>query len=105
MKKLLNNLFSKGSKGALDILDTGLTLISDKTRDGGDSFTKDKEKKGKSISSKRVLNFTGAGSIVSIGLYNIVSVGMTWQNITLVAIGATYSYLMTRLTVEAEKPK
>lgn len=99
MKKLLSLFKNKG----VDIIDTGLTIINDKTHNSEDSFIKDKMKKGKSISSKRVLNFTGFGAIISTGLYRIFQDGITWEAITLVGIGAAYSYGMTFLTQKSEK--
>lgn len=97
----------KGLGNALvGVVNSGLSLIKDKTRDPETSMIHEKVKNGISISSKRVLNIGGTSAIVVIALTLIKANGLTWMNLALLALGAAYSIFMTWLTQKAEsKPK
>lgn len=96
-------LFKKLGESITGLLNTGLSLIKDKTHDPDDSYLHEKIKNGVSISSKRVLNLAGTTSIIGLAVTMIMANGVTWQNLVLVVIGVAYCIGMTYLTQRAEK--
>lgn len=100
--KLLTKNVSNPVEG---IANTALSLIRDKTRDPDTSFIRENVKKGVSISTKRVLNLTGTGAILTTALYLIQANGLNKWTLGLVAIGVVYSVGMSFITVWAEKRK
>ena len=80
MKKLLN-LFTKNAANPIEgLANTALSLIRDKTRDSDTSYIRENIRKGVSISSKRVLNFTGTGAILTVALFLIQKNGLDALN-------------------------
>lgn len=104
MKKLfagLKTLLSKDNGNF--IINSAVSLVEEKTRDADMSFDKTKRKKGKVFSHKRLLNLTGAGSIIITGLSQIIDNGITNDNLILLTIGVVYSLGMAALTIWKEK--
>lgn len=85
------------------ILNTALSVVEEKTRDADMSFVKDKTKKGKIFSHKRLLNLTGTGAIIITALSQIIENGIDKLNLILVGIGVAYSLGMAFITVYKEK--
>jgi hypothetical protein len=83
------------------LLNTGLSLIRDKKKGADTSFIQEKVKNGVSVSSKRMLNLVGTGAMITVALGDMASNAITWQNLTLVAIGAAYSIVMARLSKDS----
>ena len=81
-----------------------ISPILDKTvRDPSSSIIKEKIKNGISISSKRLLNLTGTGAIITVGLSLIVRQGPTWPAVAVVALGIAYSIAMAWITKKSEE--
>lgn len=100
----IGNLLTKNvANPAEGAVNTALSLVRDKTRDADTSFIREKVRKGVSISSKRVLNFTGTGAILATALYLIQANGLNAMNLSLIGIGAAYSIGMSLITVWQEK--
>ncbi|KKN67187.1 hypothetical protein LCGC14_0463600 [marine sediment metagenome] len=103
MKKLLS-LFTKNvANPAEGLANTALSLIKDKVRDSDTSFIRETVRRGVSISSKRVLNFTGTGAILTIALFLIQKNGLDKWTLALVGIGVLYSLGMSFITSWKEK--
>ena len=109
MKKPFKETFIGGlltrnvANPAEGLANTALSLIRDKTRDGNTSFIRENVRKGVSISSKRVLNFTGTGAILTTALYLIQANGLDKWSLSLIGIGAVYSLGMGLITVWEKK--
>lgn len=98
--KLLTKNVANPAEG---ILNSALSLVRDKTRDADTSFIRDNVRKGVSISSKRVLNLTGTGAILTVALFLIQKNGLDKWNLTLIGIGVAYSLGMAFITAYKEK--
>ena len=107
-------IFATILKIAPAIINTGISLIKDKSKDK--AFTKEGSEipaptdfvdtaieKGVSISSKRVLNLAGTTIIVMAALADITAHGITKFNIILLCIGVVYSAGMAFITYLSEK--
>lgn len=103
MKKLLSFLTRNAANPAEGLVNTALSLIRDKTMDSDTSFIRENIRKGVSISSKRVLNFTGTGAILTIALFLIQKNGLDKWTLALVGIGVAYSLGMSFITSWKEK--
>jgi hypothetical protein len=98
------NFFTKNAANPTEgLINTALSLIKDKTRDTETSFIRDVVRKGVSISSKRVLNLTGTGAILTIALFLIQKNGLDKWTLILVGIGVLYSLGMSFITSWKEK--
>lgn len=90
--------------GALiGLVNTGLSLIKDKTHDADTSFIQEKIKNGVSISSKRMLNLGGTFAIITYCLSDMSINGITMLNLILLGIGVAYSLGMSFITKMTEK--
>lgn len=90
----------------LGVVNTGLSLIKDKTASPDDSFIHEKVKNGVSISSKRALNIGGTGAIVSFALMYLAGDDADFKKgIALLGIGVVYSVAMSFITAWSEKNK
>jgi len=105
--------WAKVFQGVTKVVNTGLTLVGDKTRDGGDSVIKevdrDSDAKGIfKISSKRVLNITGSGGAIIYGMGYLTKASTEqdkWVGLFLILGGMFYSLSMTYITYLTEKAK
>lgn len=92
-------LFSKIGKGIGTIFTTVISPVLDKTvRDPDGSSIKSKVRNGVSISSKRILNLVGTGAIISVALGIIAEKGLSWEALTLLVVGVTYSVVMSLIS-------
>ena len=103
MKKLFAFLTKNAANPAEGLVNTALSLIRDKTRDSDTSFIRENIRKGVSISSKRVLNLTGTGAILSVALFLIQKNGLDGWTLALVGIGVAYSLGMSFITSWKER--
>lgn len=87
------------------IINTGLSIVRDKTKDADMSFIQENVKKGVSISSKRLLNLTGTGAAVTFALGDMATKGITKQNCVVLGLGFAYSLGMGILIYLSEKNK
>ena len=85
------------------LANSALSVIRDKTKDPDTSFIQDKVRNGISVSSKRLINLTGTGAIITVALRDIMANGITWPNIALVGIGVAFSVGMAYMTHRSEK--
>jgi len=97
----LGSLFSKPV--VVGLAEKAVDLLSDKVRDADASVIKDAVNKRGKLSSKRILNVGGTGTILTIASVLIYQDGLTKENLILVGIGAAYSLIMTYLTILKEK--
>ena len=82
-----------------NVLTTIVSPILDKTvRDPNSSVVKTKTKNGISISSKRILNLVGTGSIITVALGDMTVNGLSWESIALVGLGICYSMGMALIS-------
>ena len=58
---------------------------------------------GVSLSSKRIMNITGTGIIITFALSSMAADGLTRLNVIILALGVAYSVTMAFLTFLSEK--
>ena len=58
---------------------------------------------GVKLSSKRMMNITGTGVMISIAAKDYLANGLTWEGVALFAVGAIYSTVMAWITHRSEQ--
>ena len=58
---------------------------------------------GIKLSSKRMMNITGTGVMISIAAKDYLANGLTWEGVALFAVGAIYSTVMAWITHRSEQ--
>lgn len=58
---------------------------------------------GVKLSSKRMMNITGTGVMISIAAKDYLTNGLSWEGVTLFAVGAIYSMVMAWITHRSEQ--
>lgn len=89
------------------IINTVASVIRDKKQENLESNTELINKEvadGVSISSKRVLNVTGTGVIISFAIQQMLTHGINWMNLAVMLLGVIYCLGLTWLTYISEKP-
>jgi len=102
MKKIGLLLKSNLSNPIEGLINTALSLIKDKTRDADTSFIRENVKKGVSVSSKRVLNLVGTGTIVSFAIMDMATSGINKANLGVLCVGVSFSVGMSFITAWRE---
>ncbi len=58
---------------------------------------------GVKLSSKRLMNITGTGTMFAIAAKDYLANGLTWEGVALFAVGAVYSGVMAWITHRSEQ--
>ena len=58
---------------------------------------------GVKLSSKRMMNIAGTGAMIAIAAKDYLINGLTWEGVTLFAVGAIYSTVMAWITHRSEQ--
>lgn len=58
---------------------------------------------GIKLSSKRMMNITGTGIMITIAAKDYLANGLTWEGVALFAVGALYSGVMAWITHRSEQ--
>ena len=102
-EKIISFLTSNLANPTEGLINSGLSIIRDKTRDADTSFIRESVKKGISVSSKRVLNLVGTSVVVSFALMDMQAKGINKLNILVLGIGVVFCAGMSFITVWKEK--
>ena len=94
----------------LAVINTGLSVVQDKTKDADQSQVKDRVKKGVMISSKRVLNLTGTPTLIGFGITWLSrcaggNSACFWQGLAIIGVGIVYCAVMSWLQIKDKQTK
>lgn len=94
------------------LINTITSVIRDKKKKGDSSDptkelniidTVEKISMGVRLSSKRIMNITGTGVMITIAAKDYLANGLTWEGVALFAVGAVYSGVMAWITRQSEQ--
>ena len=100
--RILGNVIGAPAEG---LVKTALSLVRDKTKNADTSFIKEKIRNGISISSKRMINLTGFGSMITVGLTIIIKNPDHPGGYALCGLAVIHSIGMAIVTYLTEKHK